>query len=206
MVAEFDTGWDEPTEVPLPDMPEPPAGEDTPWGINPKTGKPYTMSPEEREERGRILAAGRAAARSRGGKPPSKGARKGPTSVPGKPKGPDYAEAVMVTAQLPILGLSLAAKVFEGRPLGRALALDALAVKVHLPPIADAAAGLAREYPAVGAILERAMTTSPFLAMFAAVVPLCMQFAGNHGMVPENEDFGVLGPEALMGAALDAAG
>lgn len=35
--------------------------EDAPWGVNPATGKPYTISPEERAERGKRLADARRA-------------------------------------------------------------------------------------------------------------------------------------------------
>lgn len=63
--------------------------------------------------------------------------------------------------------------------------VDGFCVAQHTPPIAKAVADLATERPEVAAALDRVLAVGPYGALIGAVLPLVVQIAHNHGMVPE---------------------
>lgn len=103
---------------------------------------------------------------------PAKGRRKAPAE-------PDYRGGVMALVQVAATPLIVA-----GAKSETALA-DAAALTLHGPPIADALHTLALERPEVAAVLERLMQVGPYGVLIAAVVPLAVQLAANHGLIPE---------------------
>ena len=168
-----------------------------PYGRNPRTGKPYKMSAEDRAQLGQKLAQARAdAAARRGGYEPSGRRAPGrpPKSTgpkPSRPKGPDYRMAVAGMLQLPAYALGVGARVVPS------LGLDAIALSMHTPAIADAVGQLAEDDPRIAAILDRVMAVGPYGALFAAITPLVMQILCNHGMLKPSPMMGTLSEEEL---------
>lgn len=180
-----------------------------PWGINPKTGRPYTKSPEERAAIGAQLAAARANAakvlgggrRRRGGSSRSKvsapgklgGSSSAPSSPPKVSTTPDYRATLNgLLIQLPSFALGLA---------GRAdptFHLDAAAVVVHGPALVDAVAETALSNEQLAALLDRISAVGPWGAVITAGLPLIFQLLCNHRIMPPNAEMGVLGPNELM--------
>lgn len=203
-VAEAWEGRDErfdPPEVTadggMPDAYDPEA----PWGRNPKTGRPYTKSPEERADIGRRLSEARRAAGQNGGAPRKRrgAAPRPPRSAQGRPRapqGPDYRPAILGLLQLPAAGLGVLARFHPP------FALDSAAIVLHAPPIADALHHLALDDPRVSAVLDKVMTVGPYGALIAAVSPLILQILCNHGVIGPNERIGALDEEQLMDAVI----
>jgi hypothetical protein len=172
---------------------------EAPYGRNPRTGKPYKMTPEAREALGAKLAEGRRAAMQTGRAPAKK--RRGSTG-PGSgqragsrpPAGPDYRMAVAGLLQLPAMALGVGAR------FNPALGLDAAALALHTAPIADAIHHLALDDPRIAQILDRVMQVGPYGALVAAVSPLLVQVLCNHGVIRPNPTVGALTPEELLTA------
>jgi hypothetical protein len=72
-----------------------------------------------------------------------------------------------------------------GGKLRPALALDAAAVAMHGPDIAEALNAIAANRPEVAAALDRVLSIGPYGLLIGAVIPLIAQVATNHGKLPE---------------------
>lgn len=108
----------------------------------------------------------------------------------------DYRPAIegilqMVSFPLAIVGRS-----------DKSFALDAAAVTLHTPNIADALNQIAQETPAVAVVLDKLMSVGPYGLLIAAVVPLIAQIAANHKAVPVDAlaPLGVMDEETLLAA------
>lgn len=180
------------------DPPEELDDPEAPYGRNPRTGKPYKMDQAAREELGARLAAGRRATVQNGRAPAKRargskgtgGSRAGSTRTPG----PDYRMAVAGLLQLPMMALGVGARVMPS------LGLDAAALALHTPVIADAVHHLAVDDARIASILDRVMQVGPYGALVAAVSPLLLQVLCNHGWVKPNATMGTLSPEELLDA------
>lgn len=116
-----------------------------------------------------------------------------PSSTSRRSSGPDYEGAVTGLLQLPGAVLTMAGMV---RP---ELLADAAALDAYGPAIARALADLAREQPAVAALLEKFMQAGPYGAVIAAAAPLVLQILTNHGLLRPGM-LGTVAPEALTAA------
>jgi hypothetical protein len=65
------------------------------------------------------------------------------------------------------------------------LKVDAWTVLHHTPTIADATHNLALADPRVAGLLEKFAVIGPYGAFVAALMPLCVQLAHNHGLLGE---------------------
>jgi hypothetical protein len=165
------------------------ATDEAPYGYNPNTGKPYTMSAEKRAEMGERLAAGRRRAAST--RPPSRKSSRPSSTRPKAPKpapGPTYAGTVLG-------GLVLVAGVLGAIP---PLRLDAAALVMHGPNIAGAVEEVALEDARVAALIEKMAKVTPYGALASAVMGFALQVAANHHLVPVLPQFGILSPEELL--------
>lgn len=96
---------------------------------------------------------------------------------------PDYEEGLNAVFQLVSFGLTMVGERDE-----RILA-DGLAVAEHGPNISTALNQLATEKPEVAAVLDKVLAAGPYGLVIAAVSPLIMQVASNHGVkVPGMKD------------------
>lgn len=167
------------------------ADDAAPYGVNPKTGRPYRVSPERRAAMGAQLTAGRQKkARTTTGRA-SGGGR---ASVKGNSALATYTRTVAGALQIPAMGLAAAARMTHN-PL---FMLDSLAVTRHTPELAEAIAALALEDAAFAAVLDRVGQVGPYGALFAAVTPLLVQLGANHGLVGPMPEMGILSPTELM--------
>lgn len=107
----------------------------------------------------------------------------------------DYRPAVMGLVQMVAFPLTMAG---AQKP---ELALDGAALVIHSPAIADALHEIAVNNPQVAAVLEQLMQIGPYGALIGAMVPLGIQIAANHKMLPTGaaEQMGALSPDKLMG-------
>lgn len=134
----------------------------------PTTDEPKPPAAEETAPRGR---------RADGAPRRKPGPRKGSPQRGGrarKPAAPDYRPGILGMFQLVALPLSFTAPV------------DAASVSLHAPAIAEAINELAKERPEVAAALDRVLQVGPYGALIAAVLPLGVQLAHNHGLLPES--------------------
>lgn len=69
-------------------------------------------------------------------------------------------------------------------PLAFAAPADAEAVSAYAPGIAEALNDLAKIRPEVAATLQRVLEAGPYGALIAAVLPLGIQLAHNHDLIP----------------------
>jgi hypothetical protein len=92
----------------------------------------------------------------------------------------DYRPGINGLLQIAAFPLALGGKV---RP---ALALDAAAISIHGPGIADALNTIAQERPEVAAALDRILSVGPYGLLIGAVIPLVAQFATNHKKLPDS--------------------
>jgi hypothetical protein len=83
-----------------------------------------------------------------------------------------YREGVEGLLQIPAMALSFVSPV------------DGFSVAHHTPPISKAVADLAIERPEVAAALDKVLAVGPYGALIGAVLPLVVQLAHNHDMVP----------------------
>jgi hypothetical protein len=83
-----------------------------------------------------------------------------------------------------------------------ALMADAAAITTHAPALVEAVNDLAQEQAAVAAALDRLLSAGPYGALIAAVIPLGLQIATNHGAIPvaAAKGMGVHDPAALAQA------
>lgn len=112
------------------------------------------------------------------------------TAPPRRPGGParpatakkgatDYRPGINGLLQIAAFPLALGGKV---RP---ALALDAAAIQIHGPGIAEALNAIAQERPEVAAALDRVLSVGPYGLLIGAVIPLVAQIATNHKKLPD---------------------
>lgn len=83
-----------------------------------------------------------------------------------------------------ILQLLAAPLVVAGAKSDAALA-DAAALTIHGPAIADALHQMALERPEIAAVLDRVLSVGPYGALLAAALPLAVQIAVNHQVIPD---------------------
>lgn len=96
---------------------------------------------------------------------------------PKKPTTPDYRPGIngilqVVAAPLMVAGLK-----------SPALAADAAAIVHHAEDLSNALQETAEQVPGFAAVLERVLQVGPYGALLAAVMPLGMQLAVNHGLL-----------------------
>jgi hypothetical protein len=172
-----------------------PVDPDAPWGINPNTGRPYTISPEERSARGARLAAARtakAASKSIGQPPPRKRTARQATGRDPAPKGQDYRPAIGALVQIPAMVLGILGRFWPS------LTLDSWAITRAAPELVDVGHELLVEHPEWAATVERAAQIGPYGKAALAVLPLVAQLAANHRLAPAMPDLGVLSPEEML--------
>jgi hypothetical protein len=125
----------------------------------------------------------------------------GPLSLPKATQRPraargttDYREGISGLMQLVAMPLAVAGL------KNKALAADASAIAIHTPPIAEALNDLAMTHPEVAAALDHVLAVGPYGAIFAAVLPLGMQIALNHGVLPlqVGQQMGLTNPADLV--------
>lgn len=155
---------------------------------------PPPVKPDEKPKRPTTRAAREAAAAARraenAGKPkPDKSKPK--TSAPRK-----AALETRLAGSLTQVGLMLSV---AGAASGsQALGADGVAVCQHAPGIAKALDAVAKDDPRVAAALESALTVGTWGQLVAALLPLLITVAANHGAIPA-------GLAAMLGAEQPAA-
>lgn len=197
-------------DIPLPGAITPPPAPDSTDGGGASASDPGDSTPTGEAPYGRRADG---TPREKPGRKPTNGAPKsgrtgrrapGPAATPRpaaakKPAGPDYAGAIMGLLQLPMAGLAMA-----GMRDPKWLA-DSVTLELHAPPLAQAAADLAKEQPAVAAALDRLMTVGPYGALLSAVVPMGLQLLANHGVL-KGGTMGTHSMEDLIELATSRAG
>ncbi len=190
--------WDAPDpDQPPTDQPGPGPDPEAPYGRD-RNGKAYKMSPEERAELSERLRRGREATGNRGGRraaPRASGRRAsaaGPGSAKKPPPGPNYFDTVQGLLTIPAFLLGIAGR------LDPAFTLDSAALTLHGPTVAAAIAQVAADNANVARVLDKAAQVGPYGALFAALMPLAVQIAANHKIIPPNADLGILPPDVLM--------
>lgn len=166
-----------------------PVDPEAPWGRKSdgspraKPGRPSgtpDSQPRTRTRRTRVAAAPqRRSARPRQAK---------------QQQGPDYRPGIMGMLQLVAAPLALAGI------KNPAFALDAASVTVHAEPLAEAIQQTAEQNPPFAAVLDKVLSAGPYGALLAAVMPLAVQVAANHRLIPPAaaEAMGAMTPEQLM--------
>jgi hypothetical protein len=170
---------------------------EAPYGINPRTGKPYKRDPEWRAKLAETLARGRQTQARQ--KPPGRTRAKPSTPRSSTAGSIDYRPAVMGLMQIPTALFAVLA-----RATGKAeFALDSAACRLHAPTLAAAAHDTAMQDPRMAAILDRALAAGPYAALIGAAIPFVLQLAANHHAVEPVAEMGILPPEDLIRAAYE---
>jgi len=180
--------WDQEPE-------RPPAAEpEAPYGVNPRTGKPYKIDPAARKALGERLAASRREARGRLSEAttPKTRAKRTTSKAPRAPQPPTYEVVALGLMQIPAMGLGMLSR------FSPSFGLDSLAVTYHAPSVASAVAQVAVEVPQVADLLDRASRVGPYGALGVALMPLVLQLAANHGLMAPVPSMGIMGAEELM--------
>ena len=114
----------------------------------------------------------------------------------------DYRPAVAGMIQMVAFPLTMAG---AAKP---ELALDGAALIVHSPAIADALHEIAVTNPEVARVLESLMAVGPYGALIGALIPLAIQIASHHKLLPDpvTANLGALPPDVLMGRMAEMAG
>lgn len=105
-----------------------------------------------------------------------------PGRKPGRPKqtvGTDYRAGIAGLIQIPAGILGMAGQFNED------LALDGAALAMHAPVLAEAINDLAQDQPAVAAALDRILAAGPYGALLGSLIPLALQIAANHKLLPD---------------------
>ncbi len=110
---------------------------------------------------------------------------------------PDYRAGIMGLLQIPAMGLSMVGR----QTKNTALQADGYALAMHAPGIAEALNETAKAQPAVGRALESIMKAGPYGAIIAAMVPLVMQLAANHGVMNPAPQMGIHAVADLVAAS-----
>lgn len=74
---------------------------------------------------------------------------------------------------------------------------DAAAIGTHSPPISHEVAVLAAADDKVAKAVDSLLTVGPYSALVMAVLPLAMQLAVNHGILPADKIPGTTNPQVL---------
>jgi hypothetical protein len=175
------------TEIPVVDGAEM-ADPEAPYGRR-KDGTPKAK-PGPRGGNGSPSTSPRAAAAPK----PRKATATRAKSAPGVT---DYRPGIMGLLQVPAMGLSMV-----GRQTKNAqLQADGMTIAMHAGNIAEALNMTAQQQPAVARALDNVLKAGPYGALIAAVVPMALQLAANHGVIPANAGMGLHAPEDLVRAS-----
>lgn len=178
----------------------PDPGPEAPYGVNPKTGKPFRRSPEDRARWGAAMAEARAAAsgpgrRSASRRPVTPKPRNRPSAGPSAPKpaeiDPRWYSGATTGVRTAVMVLGLAGRFFPS------MRYDALAVSLHGEALVDAAATAAEESAYLAGILESLAKVGPWDGLITVGLSIAMQVAANHNFVPPGYS-GTLTKDALM--------
>lgn len=148
--------------------------EEAPWGYK-ADGTPYKRDPS----RYRTREARKGSTKRSGG------------STAKRAKGPDYRNDVRGLLQM--VGLPL---VVAGQA-NTAFLADAMAIEQHSEPIAEAVNELALSDPRIAAALDKLAKVGPYGLLVAAVTPLVLQVATNHGAIPPGM-LGTVAPDDML--------
>ncbi len=102
----------------------------------------------------------------------------------------DYSPGILGIAQALSLPLTMS----------RSTLPDAWAIQNAAPGIASALNQLAQDRPEVAAMLDRILAAGPYGALIAAVIPMLVQIAANHRLIPQNlaMQLGAVAPEDII--------
>lgn len=164
---------------------------------------PAPPRPDARPQRPTTRAGRRAAAEAKraAGQAKAEKAPKAPKATPRK-----ASLETRITGSLVSLGTMVAA---AGSMTSPAVQLDGVALIQNAPSIGAALDKVAKDDPRVAASLERMLTAGVWSGLVAAMLPLVLAIAANHGALPK-EIAGMLGvtppdlgttPEPAPGAA-----
>lgn len=142
-------------------------GPDTPPKADTAPKRPTT-----RAGRQAAAAAKRAAAKPKADKAP----KAGKTSAPRK-----ASLETRLTGNLVTLGTVIAA---TGGMTSPAVTADGVLICQHAPNVAAALDKIAKDDPRVAAALERMLTVGTWSGLVAAMLPLVLGIAANHGAIP----------------------
>ena len=172
-----------------------------------RTGSRLTA--EQMAERSEEFPYGRRAdgtARAKPGRASTGGPRLAASPKPRKPavvrpaakKGEaDYRPGLMGLLQIPSMALSVL-----GRQTGNpALQADGYALAMHAPTLVEAINETAKAQPKFAKALDNIMKAGPYGALLAATIPLVMQLAANHKVMPPQPAMGVHTVEELVAAS-----
>lgn len=109
----------------------------------------------------------------------------------------DYRPGIMGLLQIPAMGLSMIGR----QSKNAALQADGMTLAMHAGNIAEALNMTAQTQPQVAKALDNIMKAGPYGAILTAVVPLALQIAANHGVIPVNPQMGLHSPEDLVQAS-----
>lgn len=162
---------------------------DAPHGRNPRTGQPYKRPKEWREKTSANLRATAGAAKMAAGATKSSATKRQPAGTT------DYRPALIGLITVPAMMLTMMGRV---NPL---FALDGIAIQHHAPTIAGAINEAAMTNEQIAQALDRILAVGPYGALIAAVMPLALQLAANHGLIEPSPEMGIFTPAELMNAA-----
>jgi hypothetical protein len=123
--------------------------------------------------------------------------RKSTRPAAAKKNEPDYRPGILGLLQIPAMGLTMLGR----QSKNPALQADGMTIAMHAPLLADALNETAKQQPVVARALESIMKAGPYGAIFAAVVPLAMQLAANHSLIPASPQMGVHTVDDLVAAS-----
>jgi len=158
-----------------PDLVPPAPPEDRAATLPDGPPKPDTAPKRPTTRAGRAAAA--AARKAQKSAKPDK-APKAPKSAPRK-----ASLETRLAGSLTTLGTMVAA---AGAMTSPAVQLDGVAVIQHAPNIAAALDKVAKDDPRVAASLERMLTAGVWSGLIAAMLPLVLAIAANHGAIPDH--------------------
>ena len=188
-----------PVDIPVTPGPNQPqlAVVDAPYGINPKTGKPFKYDAETRQRLSDQMARGRTAkATSSGSKrtTAAKAAKATRSPLPPMRQGPKPAPAAAAPKREKTRW-ELLVEVFE--PAGMAIALagwkmrmpavcaDGITLGAHAEDLAEGIDELGNEHPdTVGKVLDFVAKASPYAKLATVLTGLGTQFLANHKVIP----------------------
>lgn len=123
--------------------------------------------------------------------------RKATKPAAAKRNEPDYRPGILGLLQIPAMGLTMVGR----QSNNPALQADGYTLAMHAPLLAEALNETAKAQPGVARALESIMKAGPYGAIFAAVVPLAMQLAANHKLIPASPQMGVHTVDELVAAS-----
>lgn len=103
----------------------------------------------------------------------------------------------MSTLELRYQGISGVGQLIQGGLMLTKNYADAAAVGMHWDGVAKEVATLAESEPAIARVVDLVIQAGPYAGLIAAVMPLAMQLAANHGLIPSGGMTGVVPPEVL---------